>query len=195
MENRYNKTLQTFELKQNQNKLNPILIQRRLTRQIPLRRPILPTTPDITSPTSNLIKPTTSNKHTRDSVNNPNQQRQKACSLLADQQQYRLKVILKEDAGDNHRRLRDRAGLTRRRVLVREDCVTPVPRSRSLRRARVRFQRALPSTVQRRHDREEVLELVVMLLALGDSLVEWVLQSRVMRPERELRDHVREVEG
>lgn len=34
-----------------------------------------------------------------------------------------------------------------------------------------------------------------MLLALGDSLIERVLQGRVMRPEGELRNHVGEVEG
>lgn len=69
-----------------------------------------------------------------------------------------------------------------------------MPRGRRLRRVRVRVQRALPATVQRRHDREEVLELVVVLLALGDGLIEGILQGRVMRAEGELGDHVGEVE-
>lgn len=160
--------------------------------QISLRRHTgLPSTPNISTPRGNLIQPTTRNKHTGNGVDNPNEKRHETRPLLTYYQQDWLNVVLEENARNKHWRLGKRPMLTSRRILVRGDMAGAMIFGSE----RKGLERTLTTTVYCRHDREEVLELIVVGITLGDSLVERIHQAGVVMTKREFVDHVGEVES
>lgn len=159
-----------------------------LSRQNTLRLP--PSlNQDLANPPRNLINPTTSNKHTRNSVDDPDNQSQETTPLLADKQHDRLDVVFEEDSRDKHRRLGDRATLAGCCVLIREDSVPSRPGVRS-----VYVECIFALGIEGRHDGEEVLEFVVVGAALGDGFVQRVEQTWVVRAEGQFSNHMREIE-
>ena len=144
---------------------------------------------ELANPTRNLINPATSDKHPRNSVNDTNDQSQKSTPLFTDQQHDRFDVVLEEDARNEHRRFGDRPTLAGRCILVREDGVSSRP---GLRGVCIECVSALG--IQRRHHRKEVLELVIVAFTFSNGLVQRVKQTRVVRTEGELGNHMREIE-
>ncbi len=112
-------------------------------------------------------------------VDDLDEEGEEAVAALLDGEQDGLDVVLEEEAG--HHALADGLALLRDGVLVGEDGA-----GRGA---------AAGDRVDGGHHRHEVLELVEVRVRQVDGAVERVHERRVVRPERELRDDVGEVEG
>lgn len=134
---------------------------------------------DLADPLAHGEAPVAGDEDAAEDVDDLDGEGEDAVAALLDVQQDGLDVVLEEEAGDPA--LVDLLALLGDGVLVGEDGAL----------GRV----AALDAVYGRHHRHEVLELVEVRLGQVDGAVQRVHQRRVVRPERELRDDVREVEG
>lgn len=146
----------------------------------------------VDNPAGKLINPASRDNHARHGIDEPDHQRQETAAFLADQQQDGLDVILEEDPRHVERTLGDIVRLAGSRVLVGENQVAVVAVMFDRRRGCVGVPRSLG--VDGWNDRQEVLEFVVVGFGRGDGFVQWIEDRRVVRTEREFRDHMREIE-
>lgn len=157
-------------------------------------RPPPPSSIRLTRPLTDLKHPASSDKDTRNNINEPDRKTQKAIPFLGDRQENRLNVVLDKDAWDGV--LGNSTRLLRHSVLVREDCVGVPAEEAALfvcglivagrRRARGVYvvDRTSVGRVDGGHDREVVLVLPEVEVGSRQSIVQWVLKRGIEGPER-----------
>lgn len=138
-----------------------------------------PASNDFSDPVAHGEAPVAGDQHTRQHVDDLDQEGEVAVAGLLDRQQNRLDVVLVEDAGELA--LVDLVALLVHGVLVRVDGL----------RGAVR----VAHSVDGRHHGHEVLELVEGLFGHVDGAVQRVDERRVEGTKRELVDDVGEVES
>lgn len=143
-----------------------------------------------------MIQPAAGNKHAGDGVDEANNKTQEASALLVDEQEDGLDVVLDEDAGHEVRVLGNGIGLAGCCVLVGEDHILGVLGMDGAMCGGVGVD-GVPAAfgVDGRHDGEEILVFVIVVVGGGDCFVEGVEEGGIMRAEGEFGDHVGEVEG
>jgi hypothetical protein len=138
-----------------------------------------PASNDFANPLVDGEAPVSGHQHTRQYVDDLDQESEVAVASFLDRQQDRLNVVLEEDAGEHA--LVDLVALLVDGVLVRDNGL----------RGRVR----VTDGVDGRHNRHEVLELVEGVAGHIDGAIERVHERWVKGAKGELVDDVGKVKG